>query len=417
MLAGVPDGEYCLLIDTSSTAADLVATLPVSYASTEAAGGLRVVTVAAVNQGQLNFGLFRGARIDGLVFDDSGTASGIAHDGIRNGGEIGLKGVSVSARHASCNNGLCAEALTDSDGRFQFLLPAAGTLTGFKLVESNPAGRASVSGLAGNTGGSYTLASDELSFTLTPGNTYSGITFGDVQLPGWVADGQLNIRPNGVVFYSHVFTAKTSGSVSFAMASTPAPAFAGWSQLLHLDSNCNQTLDANESAYVVNTAVPVTAGQQVCVLMRQTVASNASMGMRNSTVVTATFRYSNLPPALTSRHDNTDVTTVSLLSSGLILIKQVDKSSALPGELLNYTITYRNGSNKALDTIDIRDVTPAYTTFVSGGCNTPLPQSISACRLATFPAPGQAGDLQWTLTGSLQPGLEGSVRFRVKIDQ
>ena len=66
---------------------------------------------------------------------------------------------------------------------------------------------------------------------------------------------------------------------------------------------------------------------------------------------------------------------------------------------------------------NFKDVTPAYTTFVSGGCNTPLPQSISACRLATFPSPGRAGDLMWTLTGQLQPGLEGSVRFRVMIDQ
>ena len=49
-------------------------------------------------------------------------ASGTAHDGIRNGGEGGLNGIKVSARHASCAGGLCAEAMTDSDGRFQFLL-------------------------------------------------------------------------------------------------------------------------------------------------------------------------------------------------------------------------------------------------------------------------------------------------------
>ncbi|MFX6044738.1 hypothetical protein ABTE88_19865, partial [Acinetobacter baumannii] len=84
--------------------------------------------------------------------------------------------------------------------------------------------------------------------------------------------------------------------------------------------------------------------------------------------------------------------------------------TALPGEELNYTITYRNGADQALDNIEIRDVTPAYTTFVSGGCNTPLPQSITACSLSTFPAPGQTGDLMWVLTGQLQPGQEGSVR-------
>lgn len=416
-VVGVRDGDYCLLIDTSSSNSDLTVTLPAGYASTEAPGGLRTLTVAASNVGQLNFGLFRGARIDGIVFEDNGSASGIAHDGLRNGGEIGLNGVRVSARHASCSNGLCAEALTDSEGRFQFLLPTTGTLSSFKIAESNPAGRVSVSGLAGNTGGSYARTPDDITFTLVPGNTYGSLSFGDVLQPTWLADAQLNIRPDGVVFYSHVFTAKTAGTVSFSSVSTPAPAFAGWSQLLYLDSNCNQVLDAGETAYASGTTVPVVAEQKVCVLLRQTVASNASMGIRNSTVLTATFRYTNVTPALTTALDNTDITTVSLLSSGLILIKQVDKATALPGEALNYTITYRNGSNQPLDTIEIKDVTPAYTTFVSGGCNTPLPQSISACRLATFPSPGRAGDLMWTLTGQLQPGLEGSVRFRVMIDQ
>lgn len=416
-MPGVPDGEYCLLIDNTATPSDLVVTVPAGYAHTEVPGGLRVVTVAAIGQSQLNFGLFRGMRIDGQVFEDNGSGGGSAHDGLRNGGENGLAGIRVNASHAGCASGVCAEAVTDSDGRFQFLLPSAATLSGLKLVETNATGWISVSGQPGNTAGSYVLAQDTLTFNAVPGSSYSGITFGDVSPPSWLADGQLNIRPNGVVLYPHVFTAKTSGTLRFETAATPAPAFAGWAQLLFIDSNCNGVLDAGEAAYAAGAAIPVTAGQQVCVLLRQTVASNASIGIRNSVVVTAAFSYSNLPPATTTRHDNVDLTTVSLLSSGLILIKQVDKATALPGEQLNYTITYRNGADQPLDTIEIRDVTPAYTTFVSGGCNTPLPQSITACTLMTFPTSGQAGDLLWRLTGQLQPGQEGSVRFRVQINQ
>ncbi|MFX4729021.1 hypothetical protein ABTB38_18630, partial [Acinetobacter baumannii] len=83
-----------------------------------------------------------------------------AHDGIRNGGEGGLSGVRVSAHHANCAGGLCAEALTDSDGRVQFLLPAAATLSGLRLVETNSSGWISVSGQPGSTGGSYDRAQD-----------------------------------------------------------------------------------------------------------------------------------------------------------------------------------------------------------------------------------------------------------------
>jgi uncharacterized repeat protein (TIGR01451 family) len=114
--------------------------------------------------------------------------------------------------------------------------------------------------------------------------------------------------------------------------------------------------------------------------------------------------------------DNSDITTVSLLGNGLVLIKQVDKAQAKPGEELSYTITYRNSTDQPLDNIEVRDVTPAYTKFVSGGCNTPLPQSITNCSLSTFPAVGASGDLAWTLGGVLQSNQEGSVRFKVKID-
>ena len=415
-IVGVPDGEYCLLIDTSANNTDLTVTLPTDYATTESSGGLRVVQVAGVNQGQLNFGLFKGTRINGHVIVDNGNAGGTPHDGLRNGGELGLAGVQVVAAHASCSGGICGQAITDSDGAFELLLPLSGNLNALKIRESNLAAWLSVSGTVGNTGGSYSLATDELTFTATSGTNYSNIIFGDVERPSWLSDNQQSIRPDGVLFYPHIFTAKTTGTVTFSQLATATPAFPGWSQLIHRDSNCNGVLDGGEPVYALNTAIPVTAGQQVCVLLRQSVGSNASIGMRNSVTVSATFKYSGLPVNTATQLDNLDITTVSLLGNGLVLIKQVDKAQAKPGEELNYTITYRNSTDQPLENIEVRDVTPAYTKFISGGCNTPLPQSITSCSLSAFPAIGAAGDLVWTLSGVLQSNQEGSVRFRVKID-
>lgn len=415
-IVGVPDGEYCLLIDTSASNTDLTVTLPAGYASTESAGGLRVVQVAGVNQGQLNFGLFKGTRINGQVIVDNGNAGGTPHDGLRNGGELGLAGVQVVAAHASCSAGICGQAVTDSDGNFEFLLPLSSNLNALKIRESNLASWLSVSSTAGNTGGSYSLATDELSFNATSGTNYSNIVFGDVERPSWLSDNQQSIRPDGVIFYPHIFTAKTVGTVTFSQVATAAPAYPSWAQLIHRDTNCNGMLDGGEPVYALNTPIPVIAGQQVCVLLRQSVGSNASIGMRNTVVVSATFKYTGLPEDTATQLDNSDITTVSLLGNGLVLIKQVDKAQAKPGEELSYTITYRNSTDQPLDSIEVRDVTPAYTKFVSGGCNTPLPQSITSCSLSTFPAVGASGDLAWTLGGVLQSNQEGSVRFKVRID-
>jgi len=98
----------------------------------------------------------------------------------------------------------------------------------------------------------------------------------------------------------------------------------------------------------------------------------------------------------------------------LRLEKVVDKATALPGANLTYTVTFINDSTSPISNLKVSDSTPAYTTFVSAACGSPLPNSLTACAI-TAPTVGQTGAIQWTYTGSLAPSQTGTVTFVVKI--
>jgi len=110
----------------------------------------------------------------------------------------------------------------------------------------------------------------------------------------------------------------------------------------------------------------------------------------------------------------TDLTTVGL-PSGLVLAKSVDKTSALPGAVLVYTVSYRNDGAAPITQLVIGDATPSYTTFVpaSASCGA-LPPQLGSCTPA--PPPGPTGSVTWTFSGALDPGARGTVTYSVTID-
>jgi uncharacterized repeat protein (TIGR01451 family) len=123
----------------------------------------------------------------------------------------------------------------------------------------------------------------------------------------------------------------------------------------------------------------------------------------------------------------TDTTTVGAPGgAGLTLSKAVrnvttggasgTSNAASPGETLEYTVTFSNLGSEALANIVIADSTPAYTSFVSASCGTPLPANLTACAVTTQPAAAASGAIVWTLTGTLASTAAGTVVFRVVLD-
>lgn len=405
-------GNYTLILDDNSTLSDITPTVPPGYTATETFGGTRTFNAQSRTNTNLNFGLYQGAAIAGRVFSDNGAGGGIANDGIQNGAESGISGVKLELRDG--NSVVVASATTDGAGAFNFVVPASAS-GGVRVVETNLAGFVSTGAQVGNTtgapaNGAYNRTTDAISFTLAAGQSYSGLNFGDMgQATLTNNSAQISTRGSSV-FYPHVFTAQSAGTVTFALGGTAAPANGEWNSVLYRDGNGNGQIDAGETQN--SGPIAVVAGQQVSLIVQHFVPLSASDGSVYTSNLSANFAYVNSAPALTQALSRTDVTTVGV-QSNLKLLKSVDRAQAKSGDLITYTINYSNTSTDTLKDIVIFDATPAYTTFVSAGSGA-LPTGLTSVAV-TNPRAGEAGSIRWTFAGTLASNASGSVTFVVQV--
>jgi uncharacterized repeat protein (TIGR01451 family)/fimbrial isopeptide formation D2 family protein len=401
----VAAGQYSILIDDNATLADITPTISTGWIGTEMPNFTRAnVLVSMTDLQNLNFGLFNGSKLSGTVFADIGAGGGTANNGIKDGAELGIAGVTVKASKGAT---IHDSAITDGAGNYTLRIPAAAT-SPVLIAETNLSNYLSTGGSVGNTAGTYILATDSTSFTITTGTIYTNVNFGDVPANRFAANNQQTGLPGNVLFYSHQFDAGSGGTILFSSASAPA-----WPTILYRDLNCNGVIDATDT---VLTTVTVVAGGQICVIDKVTIPTGTAIGLQNNTTVQAVFTYTNASPVLTSTLSVIDTTTVGAVSAGLVLTKAVDKAIAQAGETVTYTLSYQNNSNTAISSIVINDATPAYTYFVTASCITPLPTAITACTISNTPTVGGIGNIQWTLTGTLSPSSIGQVNYSVKVD-
>jgi uncharacterized repeat protein (TIGR01451 family) len=403
-LSNIFAGNYTLVLDNNSTLTDITPTLPTGLVGIEASGGTRTVTIADATVTGQNFGVFSGSRVTGTVFNDNGTGSGIPNDGLRNGAEAGLPGVTVRLTNAAGSTTFDT-AVTDASGNYTLYIPSSVGATTLRVVEVNPAGFVSVGGRAGTTGGTYDRAADAVTFTYTPGTNYTGVNFADAPVNTFVGNNERTALSGSTVVYTHTYTAGTGGQVTFTTSNTVA----GFTQRLFRDTNCNRLLDTGEPQ--ITGAITVVAGEQVCLLLQETLPPNAAVGAQDTVTINANFVYTNATPALTSTLSVTDITTSA--GSGLSLTKTVDKPTVRAGDIITYTVTYRNISTQNLNVLVIDDAMPAFTTFVSASTGA-LPAGLTGATI-TAPNVGSNGNIRWTFTGVLAPGAQGTVTFRVQL--
>jgi uncharacterized repeat protein (TIGR01451 family) len=400
-------GAYSIVVTNSATATTAAA--PAGFAFVNPSAGILQVTVSssAVNQ---NFGLFHGSLVSGTVFKDTGTGvAGTANNGVLDSGETGVSSVSVRATDGGSTTYDTAQ--TASDGSYTlFISPGATTVA---VIKTNPAKYIATGAQVGTTGGSYNRPTDTITFTKAGEGLFTGINFGIVPVNSFAADQSQQGLPGAVLFYPHTFAPGTAGQISFTTASTASPANVNFTRVLYQDTNCNGVIDAGEP--VIAGTVTVTAGTNFCLVMKEMIPNGAPFNATDNATITASFTYTNANPALAATYTVRDLTTVGTPSNaGLRLEKSVDKTTALPGTNLTYTVTFINDSSAPLSNLKINDGTPAFTTFVSAACPGTLPNSLTGCSVAA-PAAGATGDIQWTFTGTLGPSQSGVVTFIVKI--
>ena len=419
-LPNLPQGTYCVILDDNSTLADVTPTVPAGWVPTQNASGSLQVNVAAgapMPPPQL-FGLYNGSRLTGTVFGDTGVGAGTPNNGVRDGTESGLGGITVNA---SAGASAVATAVTAGDGGFTLWVPASAS-TAVTVVPTLPSGYLATSGSAGSTGGSYTRPS--VSYQPLAGSSYTGVTFG-MALPNTLApNGAQTAQPGTVVFYPHTFQAGSGGQVTFSLANASDPASPAWTTVLYADGNCNTTLDGGEA--VLAAPMTVAAGQQVCLVVKQFVPAGAAFGASNNVTLTAAFTYTNASPALSASLTATDVTTGGEPTALSLkkLVSNVTRSgaaststNATPGDVLQYTLTAQNNGGGPVSTLVINDATPAFTSFLAAACPGSLPAGVTACAITTQPAAGAPGSLQWTFSGTLAAGAQLAVTYQVKLSQ
>ncbi|MEK7475296.1 MAG: hypothetical protein AAB152_06625 [Candidatus Coatesbacteria bacterium] len=95
----------------------------------------------------------------------------------------------------------------------------------------------------------------------------------------------------------------------------------------------------------------------------------------------------------------------------LYAFKTVDRISAAPGDLLNYTIYYGRPGNVPVTNLEILDTQPDYTHYVIGSANPPPDPGWD-------PDPGPPLRLRWTIPGPLTQtgGATGAITFQLSID-
>lgn len=366
--------------------------------------GIRPVTTGVTDLFDENFGLYQGRVITGVVFKDTGAPSGTANNGLRDGTETGLSGVTV--RLLNAGGAELDTTTTDGAGNFALYLPSGVTAgTPLILEETNPSGHRSTGGSSG-----YNRATDRIAFTAT-GNAQGGFAFGDVPDNAFISDGAQTIMPGATAFYRHTFVAGTAGTVTFSLGSIETPATVPWTQVVLRDASCNGTPGA-----VIAGPVTVAAGQEICILLKDTSPAGAPYGAVNTTIITATFNATAASATVfTATHTRQDVTTIGTATiAGLKLVKAVDKTAAKPGEILTYTITYTNNGAAPITDLFIDDRTPHYTVLSEAVAAGALPASLTGVAI-TQPAVNAAGAIRWDFAGELSPGATGSVVFKVKV--
>lgn len=396
------------------------------------------------------------ATVSGRVFLDVGTGTGaIANDGVLNGAEAGIAGVTV--RLTNCAAIVYATAITDGTGAYTLAVPAAVATGGALCVEEfNSGARISTGASMGNVplptgtgtpvaGGVYTYTRtgtpDRIAFTWN-GSGHADLNFGDVDPSTFAASGAKTGQPGNTVTYAHAFVAGTGGSVSFGIgASTSTPSLVGWTEKIFADPTCSGSLQPGAATlYPPSAPITVTAEQMVCVIVQEFIPATAQSDYINDAKVQANFTLiSSVPaPTLSASYTLDDVTTVS--TSALDLKKEVRNvtqgvatfgvsNQAKSGETLEYRVTYTNNGTGPISNLTVNDTTPAYTTFVSSTAGT-TPATLTACNKTTpanpSPAPtvacsvvqaaGGSGSVNWIFTGTLNPGETGIVQFQVKVD-
>src|SRR6266581_1349974 len=246
------------------------------------------------------------------------------------------------------------------------------------------------------SGSGYSVASNTVA---TPVGQVAGVSL----QPPRVNSG----APGSAVVFAHALTNTGNGADSFTVAAVSAR---GWPVTLYRDWNGNGFLDAGDS--LLTGPIPLAYGAAAALLAQVAVPGGASVGVSDTVTLTATSRFN--AAVSSALQDRLDVTASGAVT--IALTKQVDRLTAVTGDVLTYTFDYTASGSGADSNVALADTIPAGVSYLAGSLRwngAPLTDA-TGDDAGSFVASGN-GEVV-VLVGSVAGGTGGTVTFQAKVD-
>jgi uncharacterized repeat protein (TIGR01451 family) len=162
------------------------------------------------------------------------------------------------------------------------------------------------------------------------------------------------------------------------------------------------------AGHVLPVGPEIAKGRQKPVLMRETVKLN-TIKTAESAVVTGIIEGA-AQQIMAWKPQEIAGVEVPPNRPGLAVIKRVNVNEAEPGDVVTFTIQYRNMGNTPIASVSVIDSLLPRLQYVPGSARGPAGTVFTA-------GENQAGalELRWDLPGTIAPGAEGSVEFQTTI--
>jgi uncharacterized repeat protein (TIGR01451 family)/fimbrial isopeptide formation D2 family protein len=390
-IGGLEAGSYTVAVDTN-TVAGLLPVYDLDGVGTAHRAAAPLATNGHVRV-DVNFGYLGTASLGDTTWVDANT------NGIQDGGEAGLAGVTVSLCDAASN--LLATAVSSAGGAYVFSNLPAGS---YRLRFAAPGGYAIT--LRGQGGAAEDSDPDPVTgytdlYTLGDGETVVTADAGFVPVPVTAEYllGKSVISPtNGLVLVgqavAYALTVTNSGTTGL----DPVRLDDWYDTNVFLFVSATPPANATNEGGVAWTSLgPLLPGASVTVTARFEAIRSVGLGGEATNLAVATVATTNGVPLA----GQTSAVPIGVLEGGYRLLKSVmvpDGQAAVPGAEVVFAITAVNTGEVGLAGVRLEDrFNTNHLTFIS-----------------SVPAPNASGvgSLTWTNVGPLEPGDSVTVTAR-----
>lgn len=339
------------------------------------------------------------ALVRGTVFDDRD------HDAVWSPGDIGIGGVLVTETRSGVST------TTLGDGSYSLLV----TPQSLVVVEQNPAGF-------------VTLTPDTVTTPAVAAGDTVVVDFADVGILTISAGGATPAPAGGFIDFPHRVQARTHGHVD--LTATPDSAVA---TVWYVDVNGNGMVDGGDRTLVAadGDLDPDGPGAGVLnVLLRVFVPAGATPGSTLTVAVLATQSVTGTSLVLTA--NAADLVVVMPAGSGQLSVqKSLDRTDALPGDAITYSVRLFNAGSDSLANVVLVDPVSSWVDVepnaFGAGRDLQWQPPTGAPVFFTF-NPADADECRYTIADRtlrvilsrntvfyLAPGQAGVVTYRVRV--